>query len=278
MTPDDLRHVLHLAPAVFFVLRSELTRSQFDQLTRELDRAGSADSVATVEDHWKALQERMKGFRRWDKLTLRYTGPLDGGENMRRYVNSLHSVQNIITQRSYTAYTIDGVQYVVDVFNPANELELPYARAGEAVLALLLDNSIVRDRLDTVESFYAIVRRFDSILQPEYVRGTYSMAAVAFAYMENRIPVSTRPWELLFPLSVLSREHIPKALDLQSLFTRVESWAEERVLLQVMKGFDSALWPAYVRAARALNMTAVQEIVEGTYRQPSRTSVEPGGR
>jgi hypothetical protein len=263
MTSDDLRHVLHHSPAVYFVSQQPLTRARFDDLVGVFSRAaGKSDTPATPDEHWAALQERIEGRSRWDRIVPRDTGPDDIHAGRRRRA-AMHTTANILQQRPYTAFTVDDVQYVIDVFNPANELELPYARAGEPVLALLLDSKtmgLVRGGLDGIDSFFTTLRAAGDILDPEYVCGTYSMAVLAFAYLGGKLKASVRPWDFLYPLTLVPR---PSQDDdtLRRLFMRVEPWPRDRRLLQVYKGLDATVLPNYALAARALNMTAIQELM-----------------
>jgi hypothetical protein len=263
MTSDDLRHVLHLSPAVYFVQKQPLTRARFDDLLAVFSRvAGKSDTAATPDQHWAALQERIEGRSRWDRLVPRDTGPDDTHAGKRRRA-AMHTTANILQHRPYTAFTVDDVQYVIDVFNPGNELDLPYAGAGEPVLALLLDSKtrgLVRGGLDGIDSFFTTLRAVGDVVEPEYVCGTYSMADVAFAYLGGTLKPSVRPWGFLYPLTLVPR---PSQDDdaLRRLFMRVESWSRDRRLLQVYKGLDATVLPNYALAARALNMTAIQELV-----------------
>jgi len=291
--PRQVAHRTHAATAVYFVQKGALDRRQFEGMLAVLEsRAGRCDTGATIEPHWVALSERMTGRSPWDALVQTFEGPIKGVEAAKRFRASEHGVTNILAWRPYTAYTVAGIQYVVDLFNPANELEMSYAGAGETVVALLLrelDFGGVQYRLVENEAFYEIVREIADILDPEFVRGTYSMFPVLMAYEDGRLDPKRRPWELLFPLSVLSKptdlvfaveptksrttndslallwtlltDPKVRELPIARLFKRVEIWDEGRVLVQVGGGLESVLRDEYVEAARTLGMTAVQELV-----------------
>ena len=289
---EDLKHRLPANPSVFFPLSGELKRKAFERIMGVLDRqAGRRDTTATAAEHWSALEERNTGSKRWDRLVARYSGPTESKEDGIRQRASFHNVGNVLAQRPYTAHTVEGIQYVVDLFNPANELEMPYAGAGETVVALLLrelEFGTVQYRLVQNAPFYRIVREIAEILEPECVRGTYSMFPILVAYLEGRLNPK-RPWELLFPLSVLTKPAAlaPSAdlstcrttndslallwpmlasprfrgLPLARLFKKVEVWDENRILVQVWNGLESVLRDEYGEAARTLGMSAVQELV-----------------
>ena len=92
-----------------------------------------------------------------------------------------------------------------------------------------------------------------------------------------------RPWEFLFPLQVLKDPPIPltaetrisgslvgmlsgKEVDL----AKVEDWGGGRVLLQTRPGLEASISWEYFAVAKALGMTPVQQLVEGS--APPRTA------
>ena len=279
---NALAHVLP-AQAVYFVLRQPLEKGTFLWVLRALEaRAGRSDADSTPQDHWEALQKRMTGRNRWDTLAPPYTGPLRTGEDGRRKAAAQQTVRNIQRLRRYSGYTIQGLQYTVDLFNPGNELEAPYAGAGEPVFALLLQGlepepGPISLHLAENSTFYEILKDLDGILHPEYVCGTYSMMSVLCAYLDGRIDPTYRPWEFLFPLHVLKDPAIPLTSETrisgrlvgmlpgkEVKLAKVEDWSGGRVLIQTRPGLDAVIAWEYFAVAKALGMTPVQQLVEGS--------------
>ncbi len=270
------------AQAAFFVLRRSLDRDVFLWVLESLrSRAGGDSVVGDAEQHWRATEVRLAGKSRWDLVVELPEATLQGIDLMRRSRACVQSVSNILRARPFTGYTIAGLQYTVDVFNPANELEMPYAGAGEPVLALLIrglgpEPGPIALGLARNASFYEILKDLDGILQPERVCGTYSMMSVLCAYLEGRVAPERRPWDFLFPLHVLKDP--PIALTPETRISgrsvgmlpgkevklaKVEDWGGGRVLIQVSPGLDSAISWEYFAVAKALGMTCVQQLVEG---------------
>lgn len=286
MDEEKLRHVLP-GHAVYFVLKSALERESFMWVLRSLEsRAGRRETEATPEDHWAAIQDRVAGRSRWDSVAPTYSGPLPirSLDDARRLDAGRQTVENILRLRPFAGFMIEHIRYTVDVFNPASELGIPYAGAGEPVIALLFQSADppahgparIRDRLAENQSFYEVLRDLDGILRPECVCGTYSLMSVLCAYREGRADSGRRPWGFLFPLHVLQSP--PIRLSKETRFdggsigmmkgrywnlARVEEWSEERVLIQIRRGLDQGIAPEYFAVAKALGMIPVQQLVEG---------------
>jgi hypothetical protein len=165
-------------------------------------------SPASHEPIWDAVNNRLAGTSRRDTLVWSYYGEGRTGEDPVALRESFHSVDNILSRRPFTAYSVESITYVVDVFNPADELEIGYAGAGETVLSLLLkerERGAVRQHLSINRSFHEIVAAIHETLSAEYVCGTWSMAPVILAYWEKRLSLATRPWDRLYPLTLLRR-------------------------------------------------------------------------
>lgn len=285
----DLAHVLHQGAAIYFVLRPLLQRASFLWALRALEsRAERRLTPVAAEDHWQTIEERMTGSSRWDAVVPRYRGPLKTGEDLRKKAATTQDLDNMLRARPFTGYAVQGISYTLDVFNPANELEMPYAHAGESVVVLLMRGmdslsasgpAIIRDRLVENASFYEILRDLDGILQPEYVCGTHSIMTMMFAYNQDRVDPKRRPWEFLYPLYVLNRPPIPLSAETRISGTlvgmqpgkevrlaKVEDWGHGRVLIQTRPGLDAHLAWEYFAVAKALGMIAEQQLVEGTAR------------
>jgi len=281
LSGKHLAHVLH-SYAVYFVLRRPLERASFLEILSSLEsRAGKADTAVTAEAHWNALLVRIAGLSRWDSVAPQYTGETKSVEGWRKLAATVQSIENIVRLRPFSGYTIEGLRYTVDVFNPANELELPYWKAGEPVLALLFQG-LVREpgpislRLLENEPFYEIVKDIERILSPEFVCGTYSMMSVLWAYLDGRVDPEYRPWEFLYPLHLLKGPSIPltpetriggEAVGMMPgksvKLARVEEWGDDRVLIQIRPGLDAIIGWEYFAVAKALGMVPVQQLMEG---------------
>ena len=288
----SLAHVLHHSPAVYFVLRKPPDKDVFLWALAALRaRAGSGGASGAPEEHWRAIELRWTGESRWDRLVRTPDDALGMVERAIERRTTDQTVTNILRVRPFTGYTVNGLRYTLDLFNPANELEIPYEAAGEAVVALLFESTDppaigpvrTRDRLVENLVFYEILKDLDGILQPEHVCGTYSMMAMLLAYLEGRVDPRYRPWEFLFPLQVLKDPPIPltaetrisgrlvgmlsgKEVDL----AKVEDWGGGRVLLQTRPGLEASISWEYFAVAKALGMTPVQQLVEGS--APPRTA------
>ena len=125
--------------------------------------------------------------------------------------------------------------------------------------------AIARDQLVSIASFYEVLAEVDRIVAPQYVRGERSFEPIAIAYAETRFSLERRPWDLLFGLSVLDAplERLPA--EVHDYCAKIETWGAHRTLIQVLPGLSAMLAPEYENTARALGMTAVQELIRGAY-------------
>lgn len=284
----DLRHVIP-GVAVYFVLKRELDRETFLWALQVLEsRRENVEGSATAEDHWQALQSRMAGKSRWDAVIPRLREHLEFVEATKQMRERAQTVENILRCRPYVGCRVEGLHYTLDVFNPRNELEMPYRGAGEPVLALLIQGvesepGPITNRLVENQAFYAILRDLDGILNPEHVCGHRSLMSLLCAYLEGRVDPSYRPWEFLFPLQVLGDPPIPLTPETrisgalvgmlpgkEVKLAKVEDWGAGRVLIQIRPGLDAVIGWEYFAVAKALGMTPVQQLVEGS--APPRTA------
>ena len=278
-------------PAIYFVLPEPLRRGQFDQVCAVLE-AHSDDSYGEQQGtHWERLQDRLTGLQpRWGTMVPAFDGPLKTPEDGVQFRAAWHAVPNLVSKRGYRAYRMDGLACTLDYFNPANELRVPYAGAGELVLALVLhsnrmlsgsDDRDIAHNLHTADELFAALQEIDSILQPEWVVGTYSLASILLAYRDGRMDREIRPWELQFTLSALP---IPESLSLTRLRgdlplveagtplyprtfrpARVDAWRADRVLFLATPGLSSAIGNELAAAAKIFGRTDSQETVFPVY-------------
>jgi hypothetical protein len=69
---EDLTHVIPHGPAVYLALGDRLTRERFERALAVLaSRDATPLSQDTVNVHWKALEKRWTGTRRWDVVVPR---------------------------------------------------------------------------------------------------------------------------------------------------------------------------------------------------------------
>jgi hypothetical protein len=262
---QSINHCLFKGILVLFILPKELDRDQFGRSVGLLQQHAQ---VAVTDDHiaayWNALLERMSGASRWDKVSPMVTEGSDP-EWLRRAFLSQNNVDNIPQKRPYVAFSISGIRYVLDVFNPRNELEIQYPGAGEPVLALVMQEEEygnVGARLVENVAFYAIVRGLASTCQAKQILGMNSgdLASMMRAYHERNISVSTDPWSFLFPIQVMK---LPRAIGTVSLaryFKKTEDWEDDRLLLQVKNGIDFTINRHNADAAKMLGMVPVQDL------------------
>lgn len=176
--------------------------------------------------------------------------------------------------RGYSWQECDGIQYVLDVFNPANELQLPYQGAGESVLTLQLADITnawphirvqrlpVRDRLVEIASFYSILGDLTRVLKPERTCGGTFLGRVMLAYAAGRVEPALRPWNLLWTLQAIDASAVavlPAAAVAKHFAKVMPVPGTNATLLQVVPGFDSVMSREYEDAARLMRMTAVTE-------------------
>jgi len=273
LNKEDLWHNLPLSPTVFFVLKSSLTRELFYELLAIFETVGGPpENSISREQFWDAIKERSQGTNRWDTIVPRYTGSTEG-DGLIAFHASKNSVENIPKHRAYPSYVVDEIRYVVDLFNPANELELSYRGAGEPVVALMLSNAMskwvpypvpVRDRLRDIPSFYRILDGFVTVLEPERVCGGFYIVSAAMAYQhaKEKLPEEVRPWDFLWTLNVFDVARVEgiERSDLDRTFARVLDLSNGQILLQVMPGLDSIMGREYTFASRLLKMTPVTEL------------------
>lgn len=277
LSGQELRHNLHVASAVFFRLPHEIDREAFRAALDLLEEHAGPSQTASRQEHWAALERRVAGRSPWNTIV---TGLMKAPERMEEraiWAEGVQAVGKIVEKRRYTSYVVEGIQYVVDVFNPRNELDLSYAGAGEPVFALLLGEITgdpkqvgfrplpIRDRLAEVDSFYRILEGLVVLLRPEKVCGGNYLVRVMMAYHDGKLSPETSPWDLLWTLtSVKPAEiaEIPRG-SLQKAFCRImEIPAASLTLLQVVPRFDSVMSREYGPAARLLGRTAVTEVGE----------------
>jgi len=273
-----LRQDLHIAPALFFTLRQEIDRERFYAIVDTLERHAGPSQGASREGHWAALKERIAGHSPWSSLVPAAEKVPETLEERNAWARGLQVPSRMLKERPYTSYVIDEIQYVVDVFNPQNELGLGYVGAGNPVLALLLGEVTlgppqrafqplpVRDRLVEIASFYRILEDLMALLSPQKVCGGAYLLRVMLAYHSGEISPLTSPWDLLWTLTSVRQSEvaaIPKD-ELRAAFSKiVEIPATSMTLLQVVPGFDSVMSREYTRAARLLKRTAVTEVGGG---------------
>lgn len=269
---DDLKHLIHQAPGVFYVLDRPLDESALVELSDRL-KVRAENVTGRPQDHWNVLQDRMSGRLPWTSVVQRPRGPYSTPQQILDLQRTTHSVSNMLRLLPFAAYTIDGLDYVIDVFNPVNELELPYPTAGEPVVAILLrgDNQVIQRGLIGRNTFYEVLVDIDRVLAPRFVCGTHSMAAVAFAYKRGALDPITSPWSLLYQLTILWDDLIETdRAQLAKHFKVVRPWPKGRTLFQVQDGLDAELALEYVEAAELLHMTAAQQLIPGGYDPPPR--------
>lgn len=262
---NTINHCLFKGIVVFFVTKRELEREQFEKCIRLLQEKANIhvadDSLLT---YWQAMSERMEGESRWDKVS-----PIvEEGSSpdwRRRAHLSQNEVSNIPQKRPYVAFSISGIQYVLDVFNPRNELGIQYPGAGQPVLALIMGEEVfgnIFDRLAENSDFYQILRGLASICDAEPIVGMNSgnLASLMRAYYYKDVDPATEPWSFLFPLSVM---RLPKPIGgvaLNRYFKKIEDWGDGRFLLQVKSGIDFSINRQNADAAKILGMTPVQDL------------------
>jgi hypothetical protein len=212
------------------------------------------------------------------------TQPMGGVEALRWSQTHAQTVTNVVRLRPYVGYSIEGIHYTIDVFNPRGELGVAYTGAGETVVVLMMQSADppavgprrIRDRLVENGAFYEILKDIDGILSPRAVRGTYSLLSVLMAYVEGRLGLHWRPWDLLFPLHVLEKPPanlttktpfpggpVGMMADRECTLAKVDDWSRGRALIQVRPGLDQDVAWEYFAVAKGLGMVPVQQLVDG---------------
>lgn len=270
-----LRQNLHVGPAVFLQVPRELDERAFGDVMGVLRRHAGGNWTGSQEHHWTALRERMAGLSPWSTVLPAAPKAPETLAERSEWALRLPVVSRIAKVRPYTSFVVDGIEYVIDVFNPRNELGLQYAGAGEPVVALLLiepvadpvkvQPQLIRDRIGEVESFYSILADLATLLKPSKVCGGAYLVRVMLAYYSGVLAAETSPWDLMWTLTSATPSEIagvPRER-LSAAFSRVVDVPEAALtLLQVVPGFDSVMSREYVPAARALDRRSVTEVGE----------------
>lgn len=265
LSDEDLCHCLFADCGIYFPLARDFGFEDFTALLRILRGNASLDLSPEQEArYWETLQQRMEGKSRWDQIAPRIIPKDDDLNSQRQYGLSRHTVKNILRQRTYVGFTIDSITYVIDVFNPRNELGLEYVGAGEPVIALLLGEvqwGTVQMHLIKNEQFYSILREVTEALNPRIAFGMNpaTLATLMMAYNRKQADSAVSPWSFFFPLSVMELPKHVGDVALKRYFKRFEHWDRERVLLQVNDGLDAYLSTRSADAAKLLGMKDILE-------------------
>jgi hypothetical protein len=262
-----INHCLFNGVGVYFQLQKALNRTEFTRITRVFqDRENVVLKDEVVEAHWSGLQQRMEGKARWDTIAP-LIDPQGDRSKMRLAYLSQNNLDNILQKRPYVAFSVSGIKYLVEVFNPQNELGIPYQGAGEPVVVLVLKGERienVRDNLIENQDFYSIIKEVFGILGPSKIVGATSadIATVMRNYHEGKVSASTSLWSFLFQFQVM---RLPKPMGdvtLKRYFNKFEQWEDGWFLLQIKNGIDFYVRQRSVDAAKVLGMIAIDEIVE----------------
>jgi hypothetical protein len=265
-------HNLFNAPAVYFVLPEPIDNQLFDSVVSVLSTAsGQSVSRPDVERHWDVMVERLAGRSRWETVMPIAGVSASDPARIAKLQAADQSFRNIVTNRPYLVFVLDGLRFTIDVFNPADELELPGWPTGGSVLALLFSPTPERGRstirgLSSSEPFYTLLLALDSALNPARVCGTFSLASQVQALCEGRMRSADTFWEVLHPLTV-----VPHRQDMSSpafsMCAVAKAWPRDRILLQVMPGFDPVMSERYERVASLLDLRSWTDYVEGRDRE-----------
>jgi len=261
-----LCHCLFGDCGIYLPLSRDFRAEDFSALLKILQIKASIDLTAEQEArYWDALSQRIEGKSRWDQVAPRIIPKDDDLDSQRQYGLSRHVVRNILTRRPYVGFTVDSITYVIEVFNPRNELGLDYVGAGETVIALLLGESEfgkVQRQLIKNELFYRILREFTEVLNSRIAVGMNpsTLATLMLAYQEKRVSPSISPWSFFFALSVMKLPKPVGDVALNRYFKCFQRWDRDRVLLQVNEGLDAELSTRGADAAKLLGMKYVLEL------------------
>src|SRR5258708_13739744 len=101
---EDLAHVIPRGPAVYFALGDPLTRERFERALAVLaSRDATPLSQDAVSVHWKALEQRWTGTRRWDVVVPRMVISLDSREAFLEHQTTLLTAPNLSMRSGYVA-------------------------------------------------------------------------------------------------------------------------------------------------------------------------------
>jgi hypothetical protein len=260
-----INHCLFKGLLVFFVLPGEVERPRFEKGLQLLqDRAHAPFDAAAVAAYWEGIQERIEGKARWDRIAPMVEPGGDAAQQRQAFL-SQNNIDNIAQKRPYTVFSINEIKYLLEVFNPRNELNLSYPGAGQPVLALVMKEEkfgSIQNRLAENADFYAIVQGLAAIFEADPILGMSSgnLASLMRAFFEQNVSASTDPWSFLFPLTVTKLAKPVGDVALQRYFKKVEDWGDGRLLLQIGTGIDFSLNRAQTDAAKILGMVPVQDL------------------
>ena len=297
MTHERLKHDLPLSAQVFFVLADELTKTRAVKAWRCIAEGAGDNNGGSFEEAWARLERRASDGERWSTVVPWPEGDRrDLGVLLARK-DAAHCLKNIERVRGLPAWSLGGLRFGLDLFNPSGELGLGYPGEGETVVTLLMereDGGVIRD-LASNEEVWRLLRALHRVFEPRRLCGTWSIAGYVLAHSEKRV-MERSPWDYMFPLDLLRKpRHIsdrerlatgndgtstndsllllwPVLLDpkfskapMSQLFGRVEVWDEENVVVLVSDGFDGVVRPQYNEAAQVLGMTSIVELIPGAY-------------
>lgn len=262
---DTLLYCSFRSIVVLFVLPRELDRQQFEACLQIVSAKSTREvGPQELETYWSALQVRIRGDSRWDRVSPPVV-PNSSDDWLRRRHLSENTVDNIPLKRPYIQFRSSGLKYVLDVWNPRNELGVDYPGAGEPVLALVLGEETVgdiQDRLADNHDFYDILRSIARVCDARNLVGmnAANLFCLVRAYFLNAIDAKTDPWSFLFPLQVMRLQKNVGNVALGRYFKKVQDWGDGRLLLQVKSGIDYTINRQNADAAKLLGMRAVQEL------------------
>jgi len=258
-------HCLFNGVGIYFQLPKGMSRPEFACILKVLAEKGTLvlrDEV--VESYWRGLQQRMEGNARWDMIAPRID-PQDDRSKMRAAYLSQNRIENIVEKRPYVAFTINGITYLVEVFNPQNELCITYHGAGEPVVVLMMRGEkfeTLNQKLFENPDFYSIIREIAAILSPRKIVGmtSASVARLIRSYREGKVDPATNPWSFLEQFQVMRLPKPVGDVTLNRYFKKFERWEDGWVLLQVKEGIDFIVEQRCFDAAKVLDMTAIEEL------------------
>lgn len=271
---DRLKHALPKGFTVFMPLTRPLGLDDLRAIGRVFEQNGAAAlSQSDVEQQWLSLTKRAS--EPWEAIEAPFTDrPGTVADWGLRHRRSAHSLENVALRRNYRVYRCGDVEWLVDLFNPDNELGMSYAGAGEPVV-LLWFTILGPVNTPFPQSFYEVLAGVDAVLSPRAVIGTRSIFGVMWAHHEKRLPGEHAPWDLLHPLNVVHRSDCQSSdADLAAAFAVVKPWPGNRLLLQLDTTFRPEFRVGQTRsAARLVGRVAADEVLEGRY--PAHAAKHP---
>lgn len=208
-------------------------------------RSGNPLAADALQAHLDELARRAGGGRSLEEVA----------ETERVDLGWLQTMPTLFKHFRFGRYEIGEITVSLDIFNPANELELPYSQDH-----LVLELFYVSGR--RIEPFVGLVRGIVDEWPVGFVFGGKAVFTAEFVngfrYSSTPLDSSARPASFLWPLTFLAApadEHVPASLPVHFVERR-----KRGTLIQVFETLSTGNEDDYADAAHALGLRSLWEL------------------